>query len=69
MIGPQDDLYEDTEIEFVVVGTSGCDGINFGFRKGHTGLWAYYPIDGEFKLMASSVAELVDGWCSGQLGV
>ena len=53
----------------IAVGTPGVDGIYFGYRKGFQGLWAFYPIEREFKYMAATAAELVEGWCSGQLGV
>jgi hypothetical protein len=69
VIVPLTEAYEDTDIEFLVVGRSGWGGIDFGYRKGQAGLWCYYPIDREFKFMAGTVAELVDGWCSGRLSV
>lgn len=63
------EAYEDRRIDFFAVGRSGCGGIDFGYRKGLVGLWAYYPIDREFRLMAQTVAELVEGWCNGKLSV
>jgi len=63
------EAYEEAEFEFFAVGRSGWDGIDFGYRKGHTGLWAFYPIDCEFKFMASTVTELVEAWCSSRLNV
>lgn len=69
VIAPLAEAYEDRGIGFFAVGRSGCGGIDFGYRKGHAGLWAFYPIDLEFRLMAASVAELVEGWCSGKLAV
>jgi hypothetical protein len=63
------EAYIDSVIGFFAVGRSGCGGIDFGYRKGHSGLWAYYPIDREFKYMAASTAELVHEWCSGHLSV
>lgn len=68
VIVPFAEAHEDLEHRFLVVGRSGCDGIDFGYRDGHSGLWAY-PIDGGFKLMADTVADLVRGWCSGTLSV
>ena len=69
VVVPFVEAYEDEEHQFLVVGHSGCDGIDFGYRHGHSGLWAY-PIDGElFKFMAITVAELVEGWSSGRLSV
>ena len=68
VVVPLPEAYEDIEHQFLVVGHSGCDGIDFGYRNGHPGLWAY-PIDGGFKFMADTVEQLVEGWCSGKLGV
>ena len=69
VIAPLEQAYEDAEIEFFAVGRSGWDGIDFGYRKGHSGLWAFYPIGREFRYMAATVADLVAGWCSGRLSV
>jgi hypothetical protein len=69
IIRPFSSVYEDRENQFLVLGGPGVDGIKFGFRHGHSGLWAYYPIGGEFKLKAQTIAELVEGWCSGELSV
>ncbi|NBR85922.1 MAG: hypothetical protein EB141_20625 [Verrucomicrobia bacterium] len=69
VIAPLTEAYEDKQIGFFAVGRSGWDGIDFGYRVGHPGLWAYYPITREFKFMSSTVAELVEGWCSSKLSV
>ena len=68
-ICPLAEAYEIADIEFFAVGRSGWDGIDFGFRKGRSGLWAFRPIDRDFKFMAATVAELVEGWCSSRLSV
>ena len=69
VIAPLGEAYENAEIDFFAVGRSGCDGIDFGYRKGHPGLWAFYPIDGDFNYVAATVAELIDAWCVGRLTV
>jgi hypothetical protein len=69
VITPLTEAYEDVALSFFAVGRSGCGFIDFGYRRGHVGLWAYHPIDGTWQYMATSVAELVDGWCSGRLSV
>jgi hypothetical protein len=69
VIVPLNEIYEITESSFLAVGRSGGDGIDFGYRKNFTGLWAFYPIDQEFKFMARGIQELVDGWSSGRLFV
>lgn len=62
-------IYEDAEHEFLAIGSSFCDGIDFGYRKSHSGLWAYYPIGDYFKLVAKSIAELAEGWRNGIVSV
>jgi hypothetical protein len=67
VIVPLNEAYEVAESGFFAVGRSGGDGIDFGYRKNHLGLWAFYPIGEEFKFMADSIRVLVDEWCSGRL--
>jgi hypothetical protein len=69
VIVPLSEAYEEQDIGFFAIGRSGCGGIDFGYRKGLSGLWAYYPIDQDFLLMAPTIADLVEGWCSGRLSV
>jgi hypothetical protein len=67
VISPVSEVREAAEHEFLAVGRAGSDGIEFGYRKGQPGLWAFDPMEEEFKLMAATVGELVEGWCSGRL--
>ncbi len=62
-------MYEDFEHGFLAVAGSGCDGVDFGYRGKHEGLWAYYPGEGDFKTMAPSISALRDGWCNGKLSL
>lgn len=62
-------VYEDLEHEFLAVASPGCDGIGFGFRKQHAGLWVYYPMENDFELKAPTIAELRSDWCDGKLYV
>lgn len=66
---PLKDIYEHTDKQFLVVGSAGVDGIEWGYRKGCDGLWAYYPIEQTFKFLASTFQELVDGWLSGNIKI
>jgi hypothetical protein len=50
-----------------IVGSAGCDGIDFCFRRGHPGVWAYYPIDQDWVLKANSMAELERRWLDGSV--
>ena len=46
-----------------------CDGINWGYRRGNSGLWAWYPIDAEFRYLAPTTEALLDGWFSGSINM
>ena len=62
-------VYEDTERQFLVIGGPGVDGIDWGYRRGHTGLWAWYPINAEFAPLAPTAQALWQGWLSGAITV
>ena len=66
---PAAQVFEDVEKQFLVIGSAGVDGIDWGYRKGIDGLWAYYPIEQKFFLIATSFQELVEGWLSGKITV
>ena len=61
------DVAERLDSSFLAVGRPGVDGIEWGYRRGKPGLWAYYPITGEFKYLAPTVAALFEGWYSGRI--
>jgi hypothetical protein len=63
------DVTEKPELDFLVIGRPGADGIEFGFRKDGQGIWAYYPIEQKFVHVAPNLAALIDGWLSGQIKV
>ena len=69
LIVATDEVVERTDLGFLVVGRPGVDGIEFGYRKGHDGIWAYYPISGEFASIAPSVGTLIEGWFKGSITV
>ena len=64
-----DEVVERPERGFLVVGRPGVDGIEFGYRRGHNGIWAYYPIDDDFRYVAPTVSTLVEGWLGGSITV
>jgi hypothetical protein len=66
---PLNEIYEDSELELLVIGGPGCDGIVWGYRPQMMGIWAWYPIDGTFALMASDIDDLVHGWRGGSVVV
>jgi hypothetical protein len=61
-------VLERPELEFLAVGSSGCNGLEWGYRKGHRGLWVCYPIE-QFESLGPTLAELFDGWYSGRIRV
>lgn len=63
------DVREHPEVRFLAIGGPGCDGIEWGYRKGQSGLWAFYPIEHRFELLAPTLAELFDGWYSQRITV
>jgi hypothetical protein len=62
-------VYEDGERQFLVIGGPGVDGIDWGYRRGHSGLWAWFPIDAEFVAIAATAEALLQGWLSGAITV
>lgn len=66
-IWPAERVCEDTERQFLIIGSAGVDGIDWGYRKGELGVWAWYPIDGEFVMLAPTADALLQGWLSGAI--
>jgi len=65
-IEPAPNLREDPAREFLVIGGPGVDGIRWGYRRHRAGVWAHYPIDDDFVLLAATAAELQSGVSSGR---
>src|SRR5687768_15326141 len=68
-IYPRERTYEDDHRDILVIGSPGCDGIAWGYRRSMTGIWAWYPIGAEFRYMAPGVESLLDGWLAGTIHV
>ena len=66
---PASEVEERNGGTFLVVARPGSDGIDFGYRSGLPGIWAYHPYEDTYSFMANTVAELVEGWYSGRLSV
>ncbi len=60
-------LSDDSHVLFI--GSAGADGIEFCYRLNKKGIWAYYPIDDEFKYIARDINELISGWQTGSIFV
>jgi hypothetical protein len=69
LVYPAHELRKDKEHEFLAIGRPGVDGIEFVFRAGHEGVWAFYPIGREFVRVAPSISSLLSGWDDGSITV
>jgi hypothetical protein len=69
LIEPCERVEEELDAEFLQVGRPGVDRIGFGYRKGHSGLWAYHRVELRFQYLAESVMQLLDGWLSGRIEI
>ncbi len=56
-------------LNFLAVGRPGVDGIAVGYRLGRPGFWAYFPIEGEFLLIAPTVQEFLKSWRAGEITI
>jgi hypothetical protein len=54
---------------WISIGGPGVDGIQFCCHAENDGIYTYHPIEGQFDLVAETVADLVDGWQSGRIKV
>lgn len=69
VVKPLHNLHPEQRLGFFAVGEAGVDGIRFGYRHGERGLWAFYPIGEEFRFVAATLQELIDGWRAGTITV
>ncbi|MCT7376901.1 hypothetical protein [Chelativorans salis] len=53
----------------LIIGDAGVDGVDFCFRVGMMGVWAYYPYEAEHRRLAPSVRQFLDEWLSGSITV
>jgi hypothetical protein len=58
-----------SDLDFLVIGRPGVDGIELGYRRGMQGIWVYYPYENRFVAVAATTAELIDGYMSGRITV
>lgn len=68
-IRPRSEYRFDAKRGWLSIGGPGVDGIEFGLLQGRKGIFAYYPITGEYVLKAASACELFSGWLSGAIKI
>jgi hypothetical protein len=69
LLVPADEAEIRGELQFLVIGRPGVDGIEFGYRRGLSGIWAFYPVDREFVFLTPTIDDLLTGWNSGAITV
>lgn len=68
-VWPATRVYEDTDLQMLIIGGPGVDGIVWGYRHAETGLWAWKPIAGEFMWLTASADSLIQDWIAGRIAV
>ena len=69
LILKHDDAYLDGKAAHLVIGHAGCDGIQFCYRANEKGIWAFYPYEEDYDLKASTVKELIVGYCDASISL
>jgi hypothetical protein len=69
LLEPLSQVQEFEQRGFLQVGRPGVDGIGFGYRLGHEGFWAYYPMEERFAALALTLADFLEGWRAGTITV
>jgi hypothetical protein len=69
IILPRAEYKYDAQRGWLCIGGPGVDGIEFGILRGRKGVFAYYPIRGDYVLKAASATELFRRWVSGEINV
>jgi hypothetical protein len=67
VVVPAGETELDRDPDLFAIGRPGVDGIAFGYRRGHGGIWAFYPIGREFVRVADSTSDLVERWRSNRI--
>ncbi len=68
-IRPRAGYKYDAQRDWLCIGGPGVDGIEFGILRGRHGVFAYYPVGGEYVLKAASATELFRAWVSREISV
>lgn len=61
--------FEAVNVTDLIVGHAGFGGIEFRLRCHSPGVWAYYPIDDDYRLLGRELAEVAVGWKNGTVTV
>ncbi len=71
VILPASVIAADTSKQWLIIGYSGVDGVEFRVKNDETdtAVYAYYPIDNEHIWVADSAEDLIEKWKEGKIRV
>jgi hypothetical protein len=69
LVQPIEEWLQDPDRDWTCIGGPGVDGIEFGVLDWSEGVYAYFPIDGDYRRLAKDVPTLIDEWEAGRIAV
>jgi len=71
LLVPAEEALEASQSQFegraLVIGNAGVDGIRYVLQPGSPAVYAFYPIDQEFRFIAPSVLAFLRKWAAGEV--
>ena len=64
-----EDARQSNDNERLYIGRAGTDGVEFVYRRGSPGIWAYYPLKGDTDLKADDIDSFEQAWRAGSIKV
>ena len=68
-IYPEREISPSEDGQVLHIGRPGVDGLQFSYRRGHPGIWVWYPLDHRWVRVAADISTLERDWLSGHLTV
>ena len=64
-----EDARQSSDNERLYIGRAGVDGVEFVYRRGSPGIWAYYPLEGDTEWKADDIDSFEQAWRAGSINV
>ena len=68
-IYPIDGVHESGDGTALFIGRAGANSIEFAFRKGYPGIWAWHPMEKRWDRIADDLPSFHKGWLDGSVTV